>query len=342
LFAFAILLLAISGARAQDVKASLTLDSASYAIGDWMNAVLSVDAPHGWALVLPIDSADAVQATIVSPGSEERRVDGTRDRILKNYVLTCFDTGRMAVVLKVRYRVPGDTTIHFAATPPVSVTIRSIPVDTSKAYLDIKDVVDVPLTLWEILAYIGLMLLVLAVLWYALRRYLRQPVEEPPVIVRTYVQPAYDAALARLQALEKDRLWERGEHKAYQSALTEIVREYIERRYHVPALEQVTSEIVRGVAMMGVEPAEVVKLEQMLRIADMAKFATYTPVPQEHVLGLRIAYEFLEHTKPAVPEEAEVIEEVVPTSASGEAAGQSGEAPTEEAAGAAEGERRDV
>ena len=343
LLLFVTVLLTAPPLRAQDVRASLTLDSASYAIGAWIHGVLTVDAPQGWRIVLPVDSADAVHTTIVSGEAEEKYADAGRDRIVKKYVLTCFDTGTVVLSLRVRYRTPGDTTLHVAESAPVTIAVRSMPVDTSKAYLDIKDVAGVPLTLWEILAYGGIMLLVLAALWYALRRSLRQPVVEAPVLVRSTILPAYDMALEKLRALEKEKVWERGEHKAYQSTLTEILREYIERRYQVPALEQVTAEIVRSVAMMGVEPDVMVKLEQMLRIADMAKFATYTPGANEHVLGLRIAYEFLEHTKPEQPEEPEVIEERASPVATGIAQGapesngtvQAGDAP-------AGGERRDV
>ncbi|MBL0176655.1 MAG: hypothetical protein IPP94_15555 [Ignavibacteria bacterium] len=284
--------------RAQDVKVSATLDSASYAIGDWMRAVLTVDAPQGLRVVLPVDSADVVHAEIVDSEPLEKVTEGGRDRITRTYVLTAFDTGRVAISLKVRYRKQGDTTLYTAETAPVLVSIRAIEVDTSHAYKDIKDVVDVPLTIWEILAYIGIALAVLAIGWYAYRRYMRVPVEVPPEEVQEVVRPPYDIAMEKLTALEARRLWEQGFDKEFQSELTEIVREYIELRYRVPALEQVTSEIVSGVAMMGLQSEIILKLEQMLRVADMTKFATYTPAPSEHALGLRIAHEFLEQTKP--------------------------------------------
>ena len=89
-------------------------------------------------------------------------------------VVARYDSGSaMVPPLVYFYNLPGaapDT----VSTPPVAVTIHTVPVDTSQAYKDLKPPLSVPWTLAEIALYAGVILLVAALgylaYWYWKRR----------------------------------------------------------------------------------------------------------------------------------------------------------------------------
>ena len=294
-------------ARAQDVRVSLALDSTDILIGNWMPARLTITAPKQYRVIIPKQSNDFAHAEIVAGEPESIEDQGGVRRITKSYTLTSFDTGDVAVSATVRYVKPGDTTTYTAVSPSVTVTVRTVRIDTTKSFRDIKDVLHVPLTIWDYLLYLAIALGIAAAGYVGYRWYRRRPA---PVVEETPDPevPADEIALGKLRELEGKRLWEQGDHKGYQSELTGIVREYIERGFHVPALEQITPEIISGIALLGFDPDAIVKLEQALRIADMTKFAKYIPGPPEHQIGLRIVYEFIERTRTRLRPHAMLVE----------------------------------
>ncbi len=62
--------------------------------------------------------------------------------------------------------------------------------------------------------------------------------------MRPYVNPdpAHVIALRDLERLMSEKLWEKGEIKAYYTRLTEILRQYLENRFSVYSLEMTTDE----------------------------------------------------------------------------------------------------
>lgn len=56
----------------------------------------------------------------------------------------------------------------------------------------------------------------------------------------------HELALQKLVALQQQKLWQKGDVKPYQSELTFIIREYLENRFNIQALESTTDEIVQN------------------------------------------------------------------------------------------------
>ncbi len=280
--------------HAQNVHVTVAVDSLTSRIGEWIEARVLVDVPAGHTVVLPEKAEDFGGIDLVSSQPEVRTAEAGRTRIERAYTLIVFDTGAVPLTARVAWRVQGDTTTH-VATASLTLQVAGVEIDTTASFKDITDVLDVSLSLWDWLLIIAIVLAVLAATWYGWRYYKRRrdmvvglEPDEPDV-------PAYDLALEQLHALEQARVWERGEHKTYQSDVTGVLREYIERAHDVPALEQTTHEIIGGVALAGFAPDTIAKLEQLLRRADMTKFAKYTPSIDEHRASLVGAYDVLEH-----------------------------------------------
>jgi hypothetical protein len=141
-------------------------------------------------------------------------------------------------------------------------------------------------------------LLLLAVLVLVLRK--RKKAAPPPPPPPPPLQP-HELALRQLEELQKQQLWQNGQVKDYHTALTFIVREYLEKRYGILALEQTTDEILAQLRQRDFDLALSQKLGDVLQTADLVKFAKAQPTAEFHELAMTTARAFILETKPATP-----------------------------------------
>ena len=80
--------------------------------------------------------------------------------------------------------------------------------------------------------------------------------------------------------------------------MTDIVREYIELRFPVRALEMTTGEIDAALRQTEVNSSARDKLNKVLTLADLVKFAKEQPLPLENDLSLNQCMDFVRETKP--------------------------------------------
>jgi hypothetical protein len=141
-------------------------------------------------------------------------------------------------------------------------------------------------------------LVLLAIIGYLIYYFFfrKKPVEEPkeePVVI-----PPHELALQKLDEVEKEALWKSGKEKEYHSKISEILREYIESRFNVNALEQTTSEIIRNLRYTNIHQKDKDNLYKVLFLADMVKYAKEKPLPDENIQSLELARQFILNTKP--------------------------------------------
>jgi hypothetical protein len=246
---------------------------------------------------LPAVDSAFVNAEYVSANEAEiSEADGRRIYV-QDIIVTVFDTGQIPVSAIVRYSAPGDTATGVAESAPIVFTITTVELDTTITFQDIRDVMHVPLTIWDYLLYAGITLLVVLLAWFVYRWYRGREGEAESVEEAVPALPPDVVALRALEQLRSESLWQNGRHKEYQSRLTDIIRTYIEHRFHVPALEHPTSEIMLDVAMLGLDTALTTELERVLQTADYCKFAKYVPGSAEHMRGLEFAQDFVARTR---------------------------------------------
>ena len=109
--------------------------------------------------------------------------------------------------------------------------------------------------------------------------------------------------------MEKEQLWQQGQVKTYYSRLTDIMREYIENRYDIQALELTTDEILEKIEKVNVHDELLDKLKSMLQTADMVKFAKAKPAVEQHTGNMENAHKFVVKTKyvpPVIEEDDEI------------------------------------
>lgn len=209
--------------------------------------------------------------------------------------LTSFDTGYWAIP-PFRFAMNGAV----MESKPMLLHVTGVPLDSTLAARDIKAIHELPFSIgywlrehatW-IAGAVGAVALAALMLWLILRKKKAKPVQAAPVIV----VPIHLRTLEALNVLEKQRLWQNGEHKAYHSRITDLLRAYIEERYKVPALESTTDELLQELKLSALSVDQRGQLGNMLRMADMVKFAKALPSPIENEQMMSGALRFVQDT----------------------------------------------
>lgn len=274
------------------------LEPAQIRIGEPARLELEVSYPANSSVIWP-QLADTITARIemVDAGVVDTVTNnGGILRQVRTLTITAFDSGFWAIP-PFQFIVQGEP----MATKALLLEVHSVPVDPSGRPRDIKPIHEGQFSLayWfhENLVWIGLGVLgslLLGALIVALKRKRPKPLD---TVVEITV-PLKDRILAGLAALEKDRVWQQGDHKSYHSRLTDLLRSYIEERFRVPAMESTTDELLKELRVSPLSTDHRAQLENMLRLADMVKFAKALPSPQENEQMMAAAIRFVNETAP--------------------------------------------
>jgi hypothetical protein len=109
--------------------------------------------------------------------------------------------------------------------------------------------------------------------------------------------PPHLIALEKLKKLEDEKLWQKGEIKKFHIDLTDIIREYMESRYNMMAVESTTAEIIDQLRNYLDDRIIIEKVREFLELSDLVKFAKLIPIPDENEKCMKVAYEFVDLTK---------------------------------------------
>lgn len=280
---------------AQSFKASAKLDTTGVLIGDQVKLDISFSYPSKTLVRWPI-IGDTILQTIqvinrtkidTSLSSDKKTVT-----LHQKFLITTFDSGFYTIPpIRFFYQQPPDTTIRFAQTETLLLSVHTMAVDTTKVIKPIKGPLKVPLTFKEILPWLLLavlaILVISAVLFYLKKRKKAEPVFQ----IRSRVQLLpHEMALSELEKLRARKLWQQGRTKEYHSELTDVLRKYIENRFSIIAMEMTSFEILDAVETQKVMNAgSIEKLSYILTLADLVKFAKMQPLPAENELSMENA-----------------------------------------------------
>jgi hypothetical protein len=301
----AILISSVS--TAQDIKAIAKLDSNNIIIGQQVKLELSIQyrADQGKNIKVTFPSiGDTLRKEIeVVSQSKIDTIVNKNDPFLftqtKTLYITSFDSGYWAVA-PLKFEVNTDSAGVF--TEPLLLQVNTIAVDTTQAIKDIKGPYEETYSWVDWLkdhmyfVYGGLALLVAVVIIIVIIRRMRK-IQPPMVVPEKPLIPAHIIALEKLEKLRAEKLWQEGRVKLYYSSLTDILREYIENRYKISAMEQTTDEILLGFRNVAVDEESKRKLKQVLTLSDLVKFAKEQPMAQENETSMSNVYDFVNGTK---------------------------------------------
>jgi ABC-type multidrug transport system fused ATPase/permease subunit len=292
-------------AVAQDARAIAKLDQSAIRIGDQTKLRLTVyqRATEQFSFPILADTLagklqilkSAAQDTIRDPN------DPQKITVTKSLIITGFDAGTYTIP---SFDFKGRTGI--IKTDALQLVVQSVKVDTTKAIFDIKQPLAVSYTFsdwfrdnWQLVLFPFLgMLLIATAVYYWIKRKKDLPVKE--VVVPGL--PAHTIALNQLAALKDKKLWQQDQVKEYYSELTEVLREYLEKRYAIRTHEKTTEEIIAALHRADITAENKAALHQLLALADMVKFAKEKPVAVENERSIEDAMLFVSATRKIITE----------------------------------------
>ena len=279
---------------------SATLDSTTLFIGDQTDLHLRATGEVGEQVTMPmldkelIPGVEIVDRTIVDTLTlKDGRVQYDQYLTLTSFEDSLFYIAPLPFV-------NGDDTV-WSEGLTLNV-VQPFEMDTTDmAITDIKGVYKAPIWWWGIFRWVLLALLLagVGVAGYYLITYLqsRKREEEGNEVVTEPLRPAEEVALEKLDAIKEKKIWQQGQVKEYHTQLTDVVREYIARRFEVSSVEQTSDETLRDIRPLLNERKDLYdQLRKMLTLADLVKFAKWSATPDENELSLRNAYTFVRET----------------------------------------------
>ena len=234
-----------------------------------------------------VDETDQVEFSNIRLDSLKRievvesfKIDSLRNRLIKRYSLTSFDSGR--------YMLPGQTVFirdKKFLTDSLIIDVATVAVDTIKQPMyTIKEIRNEPYTFGDILSEYWWLLVLLVVIAVILYFVLRDKVKH---YERNNRIPPFDMAKQRLKELDGKKLIKENKIKLYYVELTDIVRTFIEREMNIPALESTTDELLETItdfnssSNLNIPEETISKLKVLLKEADLVKFAKSKPLINE-------------------------------------------------------------
>lgn len=240
------------------------------------------------------------------PEADTIDVGNDRIQINRNLILQSFDSG-LYVLPPLQYVIGHDT---FASN---SLTLKVMPVnvDTLSDIHGYKSVEAVPFHLFDFLPdfivdywWIYLIIILIAIIGVCV--YLFWIKRGKVVVQAPKLIPPYEEAMQRLEELKSRKLWQAGQEKEYYTVLTDILRNYIDRRFDINAMEMTSSQIIAVLRKNKETKAVNEQLGQILEMADFVKFAKVRPLPDDNEASYQRAINFVNETKPAPqPQEGE-------------------------------------
>ncbi len=290
--------------QAQPTTVSATMDSTILLVGEQTRLTFTVAQMRDRQVCAPVFSDTIVSGLEIVerlPLDTQLADDGLL-LVSQSYVLTSFDSA--LYFIDAQPFVDGADTLY---SNPLSLKVVSIPVDTAQhAIADIKPVYAPPFDwpLFWLIVLITLGVAALAVIGFFVYRYVKRHAAPSAEVAEPQdLRPAHEIALERLDVIKAEKLWQQNRAKEYHTQLTDVVRDYIARRFGICAVEQTSAEILAGIQPeLSGQKTVYADLKTLLTTSDLVKFAKYKPLVSEDEKSLALAYQFVEATKEVAPD----------------------------------------
>ena len=281
------------------IVVSASIDSTMIMLGDQTDMHLKVVCDPTEKVEMPRigeQLIDGIEVVKIGQIDTTQTPDGQR-QLSQTLTLTSFKDSLYAIP-PIAFLSGKDTLRSEALSLNV---VQPFEMDTTLAITDIKDREDVPIWWWGVIRWVLLGILIAGVIGgivYIIVKLTRKN-QKPEEEIKVPLRPAEEVALEKLQKIEAEKIWQQGEIKEYQTELTDVLREYIGRRFGVMSTEKTSDETLRELRVQMKDDKELYQsLADELRLADLVKFAKWKTTPEENEEGLRTAYRFVKETTP--------------------------------------------
>lgn len=286
---------------------SAAIDSTAIFIGDQTDIRLQATMDAAEQVAMPVygemlmDGIEIVDRTVVDTAV---LADGRRQ--LSQYLTVTSFCDSLFYIPPQPFVSGGDT----LWSQPLSLNvIQPFEMDTTLAITDVKDIRKAPIWWWGIFRWVLLALGVIALgvgIYYLVRYIRRLRKGEEETVNPELLRPAEEVALEKLDLIREAKIWQEGKTKQYHTELTDVIREYIGRRYEVSSTEKTSDETLHALKpLMDGQKELFERLRKMLTLADLVKFAKWNTTPDENESALLTAYDFVRETTPTAEEAKE-------------------------------------
>jgi hypothetical protein len=258
---------------------TVILDTTSATVGDLVMGEISIRVPYETTI-------EKVLFEDIQPGFEMELVETTQfsedessgRAILKStFSFICFEPyrGVFPPIPVTLTKSTGELDTMYSSALPFEVV--SMITQDSTGLRSIKYIYEEPKKFSDYLPYlialfvIGLLGFLSHFLWKRKTRKVEKPIEAIPSI------PPHIVAKKKLGLLKEKRLWQTGKLKPYYTELSFILREYIENRFEIGALEATTSELRRMIRTRDFSEVQQRNILKVLQTSDSVKFADAEP-----------------------------------------------------------------
>lgn len=298
----------IRSSFAQEITAKASTDTTDYLIGDQIKYSLIIKMSKDVFIINPFFRDTLKNIDVISidgPNVEENETGKTVKYVS---MLSRFDSASVTIPpIRIEYRTKNDTTLKYIESNSVTFNVHRMNVSVEEEIKDIKP----PIRLFDyfFLIYIllGLIILSILVYYFIWRKYFRNK-KEIAAVKEEEKLLSHQLALKQLAQLEKEQLWQKGFIKEYHSRITEIIREYFEKQFGLPALERTTSESLQLLKNHQQAISVLDITTQFLNNADLVKFAKYVPLEKVNIEMMNQAKSIV--MKTAGLEQSEYMEKV--------------------------------
>jgi hypothetical protein len=283
-----------------DVYAKVKLDTNKIRIGEQvkLQLIFGFQNEAKRKIVWP-ETGDTIRKEIEVIVKEKpvQKKTGNTTEITQELVITSFDSG-FWVIPPFKFFLKDDT-IPLTETEPLLLEVHTVPTDTSETSIrDIKPIFEekwdwkayLPYIYWGIgiLAVLGIIITILILTTRKNKATFTAP--------KVPLEPPHITALRSLETIREQKAWKEGKYKEYYTAITDVLRIYIEGRFKVAAMELTTDEILHVMRTQVIDMESKRKLQQVLELADYVKFAKVIPIEPENEITLNHAFDFVNGT----------------------------------------------
>ncbi len=305
-FIFLLFFLLFKISIGQKINISATLDSTKIRIGEQvkLNLYVSYSAKQNnlkiqWPNIADTitDKIEVISVSVIDTTSPDK---SNPDIIQQHQQITisAYDSGYFAIP-GFKFFINNDSTNAFYSQS-LFLEVHTVPTDSSITKTkDIKPPFAEAFN-WKWYSkyfYWGFSLLVIIILIVLITIYFTK---KNKIVVLKSEKPKIPAHIIALQSLEKiknEQIWKEEKTKEYYSSISDTIRLYIEERFKINALESTTAEIMKAFRSQVVDKESKDKLQQLLMLSDLVKFAKQFPIISEHTFTLQNAFDFVNETK---------------------------------------------
>lgn len=312
-FAAASFMVAAPRKTASGISVSAAVDSVTLLMGDRTHVRVNIEMPEASTRDARIVDFPIIPAgsdyipwngvDLIAVDSVSTIEDGTR-RIAYDFTVQAFDPGTVTIP---PFAVLGDAGADTAFSNVLTIKVNPVDVDSLETINPMESIVS-PNTkwydyipnwlLWVLLALVIIAAGVMAVVFVMSRKKQAEIIRQAPI-------PPYDLAMSRLHTLRSRNLAESGHEKEYYTELVDILRQYLDGRFDINAMEMTSTQIVRALRSNPLTRMSADQIKAVLAIADFVKFAKVRPLPDDNVKAYTRAIDFVEQTKPEPEPEPE-------------------------------------